>query len=147
MELEIRRRYSSEQTFGTLYLYNENNGIGFSCNTLELKWDDNKQRVSCIPEGEYIVVIRYSKKYGRHLHITGVEGRELILLHPANFVGSLNPKTGKSDLLGCVAVGERYIDIDGDGIKDITNSKSTFNKLMSFFDDDDERVLIKIHSV
>ena len=147
MELEIRRRYAPEQTFGDLYLYNENNGIGFSCRTLELKWDDNKQRVSCIPEGEYIVAVRYSKKYGRHLHITNVEGRELILIHWGNYAGSINPSSGKSDILGCVLVGERYIDIDGDGIKDITNSKNTFNKLMSFFEDDDERVLIKIHSV
>lgn len=147
MELEIRRRYAPEQTFGDLYLYKENNGIGFSCRTLELKWDDNKTSVSCIPEGEYIVVVRYSKKYGRHLHVTGVEGRELILVHPANFVGSVNPKSGKSDLRGCIAVGSDYYDIDKDGIRDIVNSKKTFDKLMSFFDDDNERVLLKIHSV
>jgi hypothetical protein len=147
MELEIRRRYSDNQTFGTLYLYNENNGVGFSCNTLELKWDENKQRVSCIPEGEYVVKVRYSEKYKRHLHITDVVNRSFILVHWGNYAGSINPRTGKSDILGCVLVGERYVDIDGDGIKDITSSKNTFDKLMSFIEDDDAEIPLKIHSV
>lgn len=120
-----RIKYDTTQTKGILYDY-DNIEL---CKTLELPWLNNQRRISCIPEGEYTVIKRYSQKYKHHFHILDVEERSWILIHQGNFAGSLNPKTGKSDILGCVLVGERFLDIDGDGIKDITNSVNTMNFL------------------
>jgi hypothetical protein len=55
----------------------------------------NQRRISCIPEGEYVLKKRYSAKFGWHLHVIHVPGRDLILIHPAN--------DAKKELLGCIA--------------------------------------------
>jgi hypothetical protein len=67
--------------------------------------------------------------------LAGVEGRSLILIHPANFVGSNNPRTGHSDLRGCIAVGSKFGDITSDGIPEILNSKNTMKALMDVASD------------
>ena len=127
----ICRRYSPTQTKGDFELIDEATGeVVFDCLTLELKDLNNKQNVSCIPEGTYSVEPRISNKYGDHLHITGVDGRGLILIHWGNFAGSDNPRTNHPDIRGCVLVGSSYGDIDGDGINEILNSKNTFKELM-----------------
>ena len=133
----INRTYTDNQTLGEASLYKDTEKL-FSFKTLELTWLDNASRISCIPEGLYTVVVRRSKKYGRHLHVTGVDGRSLILIHWGNYAGSMNPRTGKSDILGCILVGKAHLDIDGDQIKDITSSKVTFKKIMSYVEDTDE---------
>ena len=52
---------------------------------------------SCIPEGQYTVVRRYSPKYKRHTyHITDVPGRKYILIHPGN---------NEDATLGCILLG------------------------------------------
>ena len=131
MRATICRQYYKEQTTGTLTVYDEETGEEvFKCRTLELAWLDNASNVSCIPEGYYDVVPRTSPKYGNHLHISEVPNRSLILIHYGNYAGSMNPKTGRSDIRGCVLVGEKLIDINGDSIADITNSKNTMSKLM-----------------
>ena len=140
----IKRRYEEHQTKGDFIVFGHNKGVGFKCKSLELKWLNNQRQVSCIPEGLYDCVIRRSQKYGRHIHITGVPNRDLILIHPANYAGSLNPSSKKSDLLGCVAVGSKYTDLNKDGICDIVESKTTFEKVMSFFPNDEEKFKIQI---
>jgi hypothetical protein len=55
----------------------------------------NQKRISCIPEGEYILQKRFSAKFKWHLHLMNVPGRDLILIHPAN--------DAKKELLGCIA--------------------------------------------
>ncbi len=90
MDLILTRKYFPEGTEGTL----EWNG-NFICYTIELPWLENQKRVSCVPEGEYILQQRYSKKFGWHLHLVNVPGRDLILIHPAN--------DAKKELLGCIA--------------------------------------------
>ena len=54
------------------------------CNTIELPWKRNEAKVSCIPEGEYILRKRYSKKFRWHIEVADVESRSFILFHPAN---------------------------------------------------------------
>jgi hypothetical protein len=131
MRATICRQYYKTQTTGTLTVYDEETGEEvFKCRTLELAWLDNASNVSCIPEGFYDVVPRTSPKYGNHLHISEVPNRSLILIHYGNYAGSMNPNTGRSDIRGCVLVGEKLIDINGDSIADITNSKKTMSKLM-----------------
>ena len=90
MVLVLHRTYFPEGTQGTL----EWNG-NLICYTIELPWLENQKRVSCVPEGEYLLQKRYSKKYGWHLHLVNVPGRDLILIHPAN--------DAKKELLGCIA--------------------------------------------
>lgn len=119
--------YDDKQTLGDLIVFNERNGIEFTCKTLELAWKDNERRVSCIPEAEYTVVKRNSPKYGDHFHILDVPNRDFILVHHGNF---------HSDILGCVLVGNNHIDIDGDGYKDVTSSKKTMKKLNEILPED-----------
>lgn len=90
MNLTILRTYYPEATNGELFIDGK-----FHSFTIEREWDGNKSRKSCIPEGTYQVVKRGSAKYGEHLHITGVPGRDLILIHPANYE--------ETELLGCIA--------------------------------------------
>lgn len=112
---------SDKQTKGQLVVVNENFEVIFTCFTLELPWKNNERRVSCIPAGRYKIVHRRSKRFGHHLHILNVPGRDLILVHQANYVRQLE---------GCIAVGKDRIDIDGDGLKDVTSSVATMKKLM-----------------
>lgn len=126
MNATILREYHPKFTKGVLTIDG-----GFKCDTLELAWKNNDTGVSCIPEGTYEVVPRNSAKYGNHLHITGVQGRSLILIHWGNYAGSKNPRTGTPDIRGCVLVGNGYADIDGDGLPEITASKAAFAKMMA----------------
>lgn len=123
---QICRQYFPIYTKGTL-----TTSTGFTCDTLELPWKDNAPNVSCIPEGTYKAVPRNSPKYGNHLHITGVNGRSLILIHWGNFAASKNPRTGTPDIKGCVLVGYGYGDIDGDGHPEILRSRDAFNDMMA----------------
>ena len=90
MVLALKRTYFPEGTQGVL----EWNGT-IVCYIIELPWLGNQKRISCIPEGEYILRQRFSPKFGWHLHLMNVPGRDLILIHPAN--------DAKKELLGCIA--------------------------------------------
>ena len=90
MILVLNRTYFPEGTQGVL----EWNGT-IVCYTIELPWLGNQKRISCIPEGEYILQKRFSPKFQWHLHLKNVPGRDLILIHPAN--------DAKTELLGCIA--------------------------------------------
>ena len=135
IKLHIDRHYEEFQTLGDFKLTSETDE--FKCKTLELKWLNNKPNISCIPEGTYIVKVRYSDKYGRHLHIKNVKNRKYILIHWGNYAGSLNPKTKRPDIEGCILTGRSHKDLNKDNIIDITNSKMTFDKIMKLINDED----------
>ena len=90
MVLVLTRTYFPEGTQGVL----EWKGT-LVCYTIELPWLKNQRRISCIPEGSYILQQRYSPKFKWHLHLIHVPGRDLILIHPAN--------DANKELLGCIA--------------------------------------------
>ncbi|MFV8357640.1 DUF5675 family protein [Flavobacterium sp. XS1P32] len=90
MVLVLNRIYFPEGTQGVL----EWNST-IVCYTIELPWLNNQRRISCIPEGEYVLQKRFSPKFKWHLHLRNVPGRDLILIHPAN--------DAKKELLGCIA--------------------------------------------
>lgn len=90
MELILYRTYHSEGTNGLLKLNNE-----LLCYTIELPWLNNLSRISCIPEGSYNLVKRYSAKFSNHLLLENVPDRSLILIHPAN--------NALAELKGCIA--------------------------------------------
>lgn len=141
MKLVIDRTYEEKQTKGHAAIFDAEGTVLFQFKTLELPWKNNKRNVSCIPEETYQAEIRFSNKYGRHIHIKDVEGRSLILIHWGNYAGSVNPKTGTPDIRGCVLTGSGYKDITGDGIDEILNSKTTFKKMMSIMPD---RITVEI---
>ena len=87
MELELVRTYYPNGTNGELLHNNKR-----VCFTIELPWLANKQKVSCIPEGRYELIKRYSQSYNEHLLLTNVEGRSLILIHAYN--DALNESKG-----------------------------------------------------
>lgn len=90
MDIQLIRTYGPRGTNGQLYL----NGR-VVCYTIELPWNGNRRRTSCIPEGRYPLVKRYSARYGWHFEVCCVEGRSYILLHPAN--------DALRELKGCIA--------------------------------------------
>jgi hypothetical protein len=90
MILFLTRTYFPDGTNGTLVYEGK-----ILCNTIELPWRQNETKVSCIPEGEYFIRKRYSRKFQWHLEVTGVTGRSFILIHPAN--------NALQELKGCIA--------------------------------------------
>ncbi len=130
MELHITRFPDNDkkQTIGEFHVI----GANFSGKTMELEYNDNRKRVSCIPPGTYIVKKRTSPKYGEHFHITDVPNRDYILIHACNY---------SRQLLGCIGVGDAHVDLDSDGLKDISNSKKTLAKLYSIMPDEFKLVI------
>lgn len=86
--LILKRKYFEDRTEGSIFLPD-----GIEISTLERPWKANQQNISCIPEGEYIVVRDHSGKF-TYFAVTNVEGRTNIEMHPANRVEELN---------GCIA--------------------------------------------
>jgi hypothetical protein len=111
MVLVLKRTYFPKGTQGVL----EWKGT-LVCYTIELPWLNNQRRISCIPEGEYLLEQRRSPKFGWHLHLQNVPGRDLILIHPAN--------DAEKELLGCIAPVSKH-----SGIGKGTFSRKAMEKL------------------
>lgn len=120
------------QTLGRFEVRDINGNCYLKGVTLELAWNKNIKEVSCIPAGLYLLKKRYSEKYRNHFHVVDVPGREMILIHPANYVKQLQ---------GCIAPGSRHADIDKDGWLDVINSRITLNKLLAELPDETELVI------
>jgi len=112
MVLLLTRTYFPNGTNGKL----ECNGR-FICYTIELPWRNNKKRVSCIPEGKYLLKRRYSTKFQWHIEVADVENRSFILFHPAN--------NAKKELNGCIAPVTK---ISGSGLG--LQSKQAFSRVI-----------------
>jgi hypothetical protein len=131
MKVEILRTYQPKQTIGELYI----DGVEF-CKTLELKWQNNENNKSCIPEGTYKVVKRLAhpnRKYD-HFMVTDVPNRSYILVHTGNYY---------TQILGCILVGDKHIDMNRDGLMDVSNSGITLQKLYDRMPDEFELVIKK----
>lgn len=111
MELTLERSYFPDGTNGSLYY-----GDTLVCFTIELPWRENASNRSCIPEGSYPVVKRFSNRHQFHLELLDVPGRSLILIHKAN--------DAQKELRGCIAPVSRLTD-HGKG----TSSGLAFQKL------------------
>ncbi len=129
IEVEIKRNPKQDvETQGKLLVLNESQAVLFNCDTLELANRNNAAHVSCIPCGVYICqkVAATKKIPYAHILVTNVHNRSGICIHIGNFAAG-----SKIDIEGCIIVGDKYLDINKDGIDDITNSRTTFLKLMS----------------
>lgn len=124
MKLELYRHKNTikkGQTLGTMCVETDDNSeVLFSCKTLELEWRNNERQVSCIPSGSYKVTKEKHPKFGACFRLHKVSGRSGILIHVGNY---------RKQIKGCILVGERFIDLDGDKITDVTNSRQTIDKL------------------
>lgn len=117
----IERTYNPDSTLGDLTIRDSSGQVILNLKTVELPWRDNERRVSCIPEGMYEVVPRFSNRHNHHFHVLNVPNRSLILFHVANFV---------QELEGCIAPGLHHSDIDADGIVDVVHSRQAMDRLL-----------------
>lgn len=96
--------------------------------TLEEPWLDNKQGISCIPEGEYICKPHTGTKFKDVWEITNIPGRSAILIHSGN---------STDDIEGCILVGRFFGSLKGktavlsskialDGLRASIGIKSSF---------------------
>ncbi len=111
MVLVLTRTYFPEGTNGKLVYQGR-----LICYTIELPYKNNQPQVSCIPEGEYFIEKRYSKRFGWHFEILDIPNRSLILFHPAN--------NALTELRGCIAPVSQ---LSGPGYG--VQSKKAFEKL------------------
>jgi hypothetical protein len=127
MEIEIKRTYKENATYGEAQVIDNHEPV-FDFKTLELPWQENQRRISCIPEGEYMVwkMQPTAKRKYEYLWVQDVKGRDSILFHPGNYT---------RQILGCILPGENHTDLDKDGIVDITNTTATLKMLTALLPD------------
>lgn len=136
MELLLERiDYGQKQTLGRLFALNEFKIVKYDCSTLELPWKENQQNISCIPEGEYQVEKRFSRKFKSHFHITGVDGRSYILIHAGNYY---------TDIRGCVLVGKDFKDLNKDGLLDVKDSGDALADLLGLMPKKSKLKIVKV---
>jgi len=132
VEMLLRRnsaQHTDKQVTGTLEVL-RGGSVEFKCFTLELPWKNNERQVSCImpaPGAERTYKARKTKKSPsfnyEHLDILDTPGRSYVKLHSGNF---------NKQILGCCLVGKALVDINGDGELDVTASRETLEKLLTF---------------
>jgi hypothetical protein len=114
----LNRVYLEDRTLGSLV---DARG-GLIAKTLELPWKDNQRKISCIPEGEYLVTLsgpvlndnpdtaldesggRIPRHYSHYI-VHDVPGRSGILIHRG-----YNPSWSQ----GCILVSGRFSNVDSD---------------------------------
>lgn len=102
-----RQTEGDDGTFGRLSIDD------ISLFTGELPDRDNAENVSRIPAGIYRCLCTWSPRFKRPMYLVGpVTGRTGIRIHPANLMG--DPSKGRrSQLNGCIALGEKVGVMDG----------------------------------
>jgi hypothetical protein len=98
--------------------------------TLELPWRDNEQNISCIPPAPEKRLSMYPLRHRDahespkndydHFQVEDVNGRSYILVE----IGNLYEQTR-----GCIFVGNRWIDINRDGIPDVSDSATALAEM------------------
>lgn len=135
----IRNPRTKYQTEGTLTAYK--NGMTFTCKTLELSWQNNKQSISSIPKGQYEVKWTFSPKFMRYTYeVLKVPSRSGIRIHKGNYAFK---KGGKPDIEGCILLGTKYQDVNKDGVVDIIESTITVEAFEKFMKKENFTLIIK----
>lgn len=124
---EVQKEAGAE-TLSRVYVQEDGQTL-YRCVLLELPWRDNQNNLSRIPEGRYVFEqLETSQAFNyRHFwvhdedsHMTA-DTRAGIKWHIANFARQLR---------GCGAPGREFVDLDGDGLLDVTHSETTLNELL-----------------
>jgi len=122
MKEVIINRFKIEHNYslGDCYIRHEDGSIEYIGKSLERGWRNNQNNISCVPEGTYTLKLEYSPKFKKDLwELYGVPNRSEIKFHAANYWKQLD---------GCITLGNKHIDINGDGDPDVTSSRVTMNK-------------------
>ena len=115
-----RFKIKDNYTLGHCYIKHENNRIEYIGCTLERGWQDNQKRISCVPQGTYLLVLENSPRFNKDLwELKNVPNRSECKFHAANYWKQLN---------GCISLGTKHLDINGDGDPDVTSSRKTMAK-------------------
>ena len=102
-------------SLGHCFIIDENCNKHLIGVSLERGWKDNQKRISCVPDGIYNLKLEHSNKFKRELwELYVVPNRSECKFHAANYWRQLN---------GCIALGNKHKDIDGDGDPDVTSSR------------------------
>lgn len=110
-----RFAYTPQAVFGRLQVN------GYECYTLELPWCGNEKAKSCIPEGEYKIVLgRFNRGGYPAYEVLDVPDRKYIKIHIGNTV---------NDIHGCIAVGKELGVISGKFA--VTSSRKAYNEFMA----------------
>jgi len=119
--------FDGKASLGTCFVYDGKKQL-FKSDSLERGWVNNESRISCIPTGNYELVLEHSNKFKKDLwEIKGVHGRSECKFHAANYWKQLN---------GCIALGKNRKYIDGDSIMDVTSSRDTMKLFHNALDGD-----------
>lgn len=120
-----RFKITHNYSLGVCYIKHENGEIEYVAKSLERGWRNNQNRVSCVPPGVYTLQLEHSPRFRKKLwELKGVPGRAECKFHAANYWKQLN---------GCIALGNKHLDINGDGDPDVTSSRlamAKFHKLL-----------------
>ena len=115
--------YDGQASLGVCYVYQDESLTAdriFKSVSLERGWVNNKNRISCIPEGDYPLGLEWSPRFERYLwEIYEVPNRAECKFHAANYWHQLN---------GCIALGRSESYIDGDNVLDVAFSVDTMKK-------------------
>lgn len=102
----LRGHSTPEGTCGKL-----TTSAGFSCDTLELEWQNNKSGVSCILPDTYNASIWFSPHLDRNvIRLEDKHGRADCLVHNGNFAGEAEGEI--TQIHGCTEVGHDYGQIE-----------------------------------
>jgi len=101
----------------------------FICDCLELPGGGNEHNKNRIPAGEYLVKKFFSEHHQEMRYkLEDVPDRSGIEIDIANY---------PHELLGCVAIGKGFDDIDDDGQMELTHSKVTWESFMEVMNGED----------
>ena len=121
-----RFKITHNYSLGVCYVKHEDGSVDYVGKTLERGWRDNKSRVSCVPAGVYSLKLEHSPRFRKKLwELYGVPNRSECKFHAANYWRQLN---------GCIALGNKHVDIDGDGDPDVTSSRIAMKKFHSMME-------------
>lgn len=126
--LELNRTSQNENSmFGVLSKVRKGRSKDPVCNTLENKWENNKQDISCIPPGIYEMVKTRTGRTtidGNTFKIMGVPQRTDILFHIGNT---------HLDTLGCILTISEFgrLTIGGVSLLGGYESKKAFGNFMA----------------
>lgn len=120
----LNRKYGDFQTTSQFVVCKDDELI-FQCKILEPELGNNRKN-KAIPIGDYDVEKVDSPRFGICFQILDVINRTHVLFHWGSF---------RKNTTACSLMGSAFKDIDGDGHKDVINSKRTFNKFMKIMPD------------
>ena len=114
--MKLKRYYSgTDCTLGVL------TDGSFFLFTLENPWLNNATDISCIPAGEYNVVLHNGTKYQNVWRLEGVEGRYNILIHNGN---------RERHTEGCILIGKSVGKLNGE--RAVLSSRDAVNLLRDY---------------